>query len=470
MDVVCPKCNHLHHFDVEVTDYKGFVCSSCHSYFKGVYKNHFDLPDFEFVKKFDFEPASVLTFLNEKVTRYKFPLYTTTIIVRRNQSTSEFSYEYVLASDSTDPIYMSHGLSYYCQMSAFPCDKLKFVESNKIKLHNVTYEIDDYAVNDVVYAEGFVFEDLTETSNVSTYQHTFNEQLFISEEEFGDRKEYYKGQYISLFMIKDFFQKAEALEDQESATRLIYFKSCILAFLACFLVFFLSNFRNFSSQEFIFYETHESRTETTQFIGQSFVLEGDPKPLIFEGISEVNLKDVSLWVKLINEKTNEVQESKLLNYYHNEINYANGIEIDFCQVQEGTYHLVFETSRTNTDLLDFKMDYRLKFGDISYVPLFVVSLIFVIIFFQFYTLFFEGNGDKFYQQFLQINYKTVLKQNYFGVTLSAVILLFSAYLIYTNYMQQCASSTSSNVLGDHTYTGSRYHYYRNYSSDGSGHK
>lgn len=470
MDIVCPKCNHSHHFDVEVTNYKGFVCSSCHSYFKGEYKNRFDAPDFEFVKQFDFNSTSVLTFLNEKIERFKNPLYTITILIRRNQSNSDLSYEYVLSSDLSEPKYFSHGQDYFCTLLDLESKSVKSIDSSKIKVNNSTYQLDDHSVFEVIYAEGFVFEDLTTSSITSTYQHTYNENLFISEEQFGEHKEYYKGQYISFYLVKDYFQKARDIGDRRNNARLIFFKTALLTVLTCVVLFFLLNFRNLSYQEFKFYETFSTSESQTQFIGQSFVLEGSPKPLIFDGISETNLPEVTFWVKLVNEKTNQVQESKLLKHFHNDVNYASGVTIDFCQVEAGTYHLVFETSRLSTDSLDYKMDYRLKFGDIKYAPLFFLGVIIIILFSMYHKHFFENEEDNFYDNLLEIGYPSLLKRSYFGVSVGLLIVLFTSYLYYSNFVEQCASSTSSSVLEDHTYTGSRHHYYRSYSSDGSGHK
>ena len=77
---------------------------------------------------------------------------------------------------------------------------------------------------------------------------------------------------------------------------------------------------------------------------------------------------------------------------------------------------------------------------------------------------------EFYLNYITINYKDILTQYYFGYLLLGFILIFSSYIIYSNYFENCTSSTAVNVLEDHTYTGSRSHYYRVYSSDGTGHK
>ena len=119
-------------------------------------------------------------------------------------------------------------------------------------------------------------------------------------------------------------------------------------------MFILLNFNNLFSQKFTFDEQFTSTQFTNQFIGQSFKLEGTDRRLIFDGISETNEKDVNLKIHLVNEKTNQVQESIFLNHYDNDINFASGITIDFCKVEAGIYHLVFETVRQSEVPMNIK--------------------------------------------------------------------------------------------------------------------
>jgi hypothetical protein len=61
----------------------------------------------------------------------------------------------------------------------------------------------------VIYAEGFVFEDLDAESTVKTYIRTIDEDRFISEEFIDDDIEYYQGSYIdekSYFSLFDFYK------------------------------------------------------------------------------------------------------------------------------------------------------------------------------------------------------------------------------------------------------------------------
>ena len=96
MDIICPTCNHNHHFDVDVTDFKGFVCSSCSSYFKGNYKNSFDAPDFQFVHQFPNRLDGILPVLNEVLEINKKIYRIITILVREGIKNGSINYEYVL--------------------------------------------------------------------------------------------------------------------------------------------------------------------------------------------------------------------------------------------------------------------------------------------------------------------------------------------------------------------------------------
>ncbi|HBW81185.1 MAG TPA: hypothetical protein DEF78_14700 [Sphingobacterium sp.] len=62
MEVVCTDCGHVHKFIVDVSDFSGFVCVNCHSYFKGT-----TLATLTFVKKFEVPKILQWAKLNESI-------------------------------------------------------------------------------------------------------------------------------------------------------------------------------------------------------------------------------------------------------------------------------------------------------------------------------------------------------------------------------------------------------------------
>lgn len=468
MDIICPTCNHNHHFDVDVTDFKGFVCSSCSSYFKGNYKNSFDAPDFQFVHQFPNRLDGILPVLNEALKINNKTYRIITILVREGIKNGSINYEYV-ALDATDSsLYYSHGHEYFCKLIELDEKAIKRIDEDHLKYNHHSYAFEESLTSKVTFAEGFVFEDLTQLSTARTYEHSYNEDKFVSEEVFDGYTEYYSGTYLEANTFKKLFKKVRDTGDVKEQAQLLFVKLSALAVLITTVLFILLNFNNLFSQKFTFDEQFTSTQFTNQFIGQSFKLKGTDRRLIFDGISETNEKDVNLKIHLVNEKTNQVQESIFLNHYDNDINFASGITIDFCKVEAGIYHLVFETVRQSEVPMEYKIDYRLKFGEIDYMVLFIGIVLLVILCHLIYKQLFTEK--EFYLNYITINYKDILTQYYFGYLLLGFILIFSSYIIYSNYFENCTSSTAVNVLEDHTYTGSRSHYYRVYSSDGTGHK
>ena len=466
MEVICPKCSHAQEFSVEVKNYKGYVCPSCYAYFK----TDGNLLDFKFIQHLRKLSPNVVTSLNESIKegRKKFSIIT---IIEREDSYDYSNFEYVGLSHIGKDVYFGHGNDYYCVLKSVDNNKIKTLKHDSIQFSNFKHTLGFDENLRVKAASGFVFEDLTKPTRNKTFIHNHNENKFISEEEIDGEKEYYSGSYLSFDYFKNYFQLLRNRTIIEENTKLIFYKIIGFSAIILALIFCLLNFNNLVKQKISFYETFESNKTTNQFVGKSFELKGTQKMLVFDGISETNISGLNLWVKLVNEKTNEVSESKLLVHYLNDINYASGITVEFCKIPAGSYHMVFETSSNLDEPIDYKIDYRLNHGNIKYYPLIIgLSILFLIALVS-YNDFFSGNkGNEFYKELLSVNYKIVLKQLNLGYVLAATIILFTAYTTYQNYIKTCATSTSLNTLEDHTYTGSRSHYYRSYSSDGSGHK
>ena len=466
MEVICPKCSHGQEFSVEVKDYKGYVCPSCYAYFK----SDGNLLDFKFIQHLRKLSPNVVTSLNESVQkgRKNFSIIT---IIEREDSYNYSNFEYVGLTANDDDLYFGHGDDYYCILHAVENKKIKSLKHDSLQFSNFKHSLEFDENLSVKAAAGFVFEDLTKPTRNKTFIHNHNENKFISEEEIDGEKEYYSGSYVQFDYFKNYFEQLRNRTIIEEDSKLIFYKIIGFSAIILALIFYLLNFNNLLKQKISFYETFESNNTTNQFVGKSFELTGTQKMLVFDGISETNISGLNLWVRLVNEKTNEVNESKLLVHYPNDVNHASGITVEFCKVPAGTYHMVFETSSNFDKAIEYKIDYRLVHGNIKYYP-FIIALLalFIISLVAYNSIFNENKGNEFYKKLMHVDYKIVLKQLHLGYVLAAIIVLLTAYTTYQNYIKTCATSTSLNTLEDHTYTGSRSHYYRSYSSDGSGHK
>ena len=469
MNIVCPNCKHDQQFSVEVKDYKGYVCPSCHSYYKTDYKGLILDSDFTFEKKFSDLSKNVVTELNEKI-RVKNKTYRIITIIERRDDSGTIHFEYVGLSDNDEDIYFSHAYDYFSQLQVIEEKDLEFIDENTVKFSRHKYKLEYIDQCKVENAVGFVFEDLTGATTNNTYIHSYNDNKFISEEHIDGNKEYYSGAYLSIDQFRLFFQNAKSVSYIGTEAQLLFFKLFGLVAIVLVSLFMLVNFNNLRKQKVSFDEKFTSAETTNQFIGQSFSLGGTTKKLVFDGISETNNKELNLWVKLVNEKTNEVRESKMLVHYDNNINYASGVTVEFCKIPAGTYHMVFETSSNLQEPINYDIDYRLVHGDINYFSL-IIAL--GILFFAGYLIYdnkFLNDGSPFYSNLTHVSYDDILKLFNLKYIIIGGLLIFTAYTVYSNYLEECTTSTSLNYLEDHTYTGSRTHYYRSYSSDGSGHK
>lgn len=469
MNVICPKCNHDQHFDVEVKDYKGYVCPSCYSYFKANYKGLILDTDFVYEKELSPVSKNVVTTLNEEI-RVKNIRYSIITIIERCDDSGITHYEYVGLSKKGDDIYFSHAYNYFSQLSIIEEKDVDFVDEDTLKLARHKYNLESIVQCKIENAVGFVLEDLTGSSTNTTYQHCFNDNKFLSEEVIDGKKEYYSGAYLSIEQFRFYFQNAKSVSYILNEANLLFFKLFGLVAIVLVALFMLVNLNNLRKQKVSFDETFNSDKSTTQFVGQSFILKGDSKKLVFDGISETNNVALNLWVKLVNEKTNEVRESKLLVHYPNDINYASGITIEFCKIPAGTYHMVFETSSNSIQAMEYSIDYRLVHGDINYTPLLIALGILFMIGYLIYNNTFLIDGTPFYSKLTHVSYDDILGLYQLKYIIIGGLLFFSAYIVYTIHFEECTTSTSLNTLEDHTYTGSRTHYYRSFSSDGSGHK
>lgn len=470
MLIICPKCNFQHNFEVEVVEYKGFVCSNCGSYYKGE-----DHTSWNFVKVFPKPKYILWAGLGERVGEKKNEYVVITKIQRMNLE-GEYSNEYVGLSTKNKEIFWSDGFDYTAILHAVSTDKIKFVEEQKIKLENRNYNLTFSDSLAVVYAEGFVFEDLEARSLQNTYINTINEDRFVSQEsiENENEEEYYSGLYLNQDDYFENFEYYQEYLDRKKKTSNILNVLTIGFVILVGIVFFVLNRSNIQEYYYQFDQKFTSSKLNNEYVGESFSVNGsEPQKLVFEGISDINAPNVHLRIKLVNERTNQIQETALLQHHYNEVNHACGISVSFCKVDPGTYHMVFETYSTDKSAVSVYLneDYKITFGGVDYWDLIITYVLLVVLVLWIRDSLFRFGNDSFMFVNQEINYLSVLNYRGVGVYLVLLLGLSMGLQYYNKYIKTCTTSYQVNTLEDNTYTGSRYHYYRpTYSDYGSSHK
>ncbi len=473
MDVICKKCGHIHRFKIEVSDFSGFVCANCHSYFKGT-----TLGSLTFVK--EFSPALVTQWatLGESVRFKKNSYYIITKIQRYTKS-GEYGNEFVGLNANKDDIYFSDGVDYACALHTIDREQVTLLpKSNTCKFGNRHYDLTYTEEQTVVYAEGFVFEDLESTSTTNTYIQTVNEDRFISQEFIDNDVQYYQGIYLEDEKYYKIFDTYNSYITQKEAIGTKLRNIGVVAILILAALFWLLNWGQIGKDEYKFDEKFFGKKAGSEFVGASFELKGNhAKRLVLHGISEVKNQPLSLMVKLVNERTNEVIEAGSFAHENNDINYANGLTVDFCRIEPGIYHLVFVTSSTSDVTADFELseDYKLSYGGTNYVFLIAVLIGLVILLFDYRSKLLNIKHKDVLMGSESLSYSSILKFRKMGFVLAGSLLLFAILNTIINSSTTCSTTIRTSSLEDHTYTGSRSHYHRTYYSSGgllggSGHK
>ena len=121
--------------------------------------------------------------------------------------------------------------------------------------------------------------------------------------------------------------------------------------------------------------------------------------------------------------------------------------------------------------VELSEDYKLTYGGTSYF-LFISFLVGAIILLWVYRYWSSELKNKdFYIRLDHVNLFSILKFRGLGFVLFIFVAAFIVITVLVNSSTSCKTTISTNTLEDHTYTGSRGHYYRSYyDEDGSGHK
>lgn len=478
MDVICKKCGHLHQFKIEVTDFSGFVCANCHSYFKGS-----TLETLTYVKEFSAPLVMQWATLGELV-RFKKNSYWIITKIQRYSKNGEYGNEFVGLNANKEDIYFSDGVDYACALHTVEREKVMLLpKGNTCKFNNRHYDLEYTEEQTVVYAEGFVFEDLQSTSTTNTYIQTVNEDRFISQEFIDNDVQYYQGIYLDDEVYYKIFDSYNNYTAQKEVVGGKLRNIGVFAILLLAALFWFLNWGQISKDEYKFDEKFSGKKTNSEFVGASFELKGDkPKKLVLNGISESKSHPIQLLVKLVNEKTNEIIEAGTAVHENNDVNYASGLTVDFCRIQPGIYHLVFATSAANgtSDMaVNFELteDYKLTYGGTGYT-FFILCLVGVVVLlgiFRYQIL--SIKNKNFVARAEGLGYFDILKFDRLGIALVAFFAFFVAVNLFVNSSRDCRTTMRTSTLEDHTYTGSRSHYRRSfygsggsYSGYGSGHK
>ncbi|WDF67411.1 DUF4178 domain-containing protein [Sphingobacterium oryzagri] len=468
MNIQCPQCNHAHSFAVNVRDYQGFVCSNCHSYFKGEGPT-----DWVFVKRFP-KPDHVLWATLGEIMVINQLNHTVITKIQRVDQSGVYSNEYVGVTQKNQTLYLSDGDDYACVLREVERPTMKFRSDKDVRYKSRSFKLTYTDHQRVCYAEGFVFEDLEAESTTSTYIQSDDEDKLISREQIGDREEVYYGEYWDRQPYHELFQtNYQYVERKLAVAKQLYLVGLVIV-LVLGAAFYIAHKPYMRAYEFSFDQKFASQASHNQFVGESFVLASErPQNLRFKGISESDQNGILLSIKLVNEETNEVYQTKEIQHFFNDVNYASGVEADFCKIAPGSYHLVFETSApmqpsTNLALAE---DYKLTFGGISYWPLIVIYVLLVLMVLVYRWLFFSPAHATALMRENALHYVDVLKFQKLWLAIGALFALQMGMHYLLQHPKNCSTSTKISTLEDHTYTGSRVHYYRRtYDDYGSSHK
>lgn len=463
MNITCVKCRNQQHFKVEVSGFKGYVCANCHSYYRGD-----TLENLLFVKKFEKPKQMQWPILGEEISLEgnNFSIITR---IQRLSDDGEVSNEYVGLAGDDEELYLSDGQDYVCRLKPIAIDEIE-IKASRLKFKGSNFE-EEYVSNQiVVFAAGFVFEDLGNKSKAVTYSHTFNELKFVSYETFGNTVECYEGMYIDNSTYYNLFSSYSVLKERVNAASVKFSHITVFCFLLLGLIFYLFNARQFNTEIYNFEETFQGNSSVNQFVGKTFLLEGNvAKKLVLESISEVDKPNVNLTMLLVNEKTNESQSTVAFQHFFNDVNHASGTKIDFCNVLPGEYHIVFEaiSPLDKTQMIKLTEDYKITYGGISYIPLivFCVLLIALVLYVNYQ---FSDKNISFFSDKESFSYLDLIRFKYFGFGYLSIIIVFVFCMYYQQNIKNCNTTMKVNKLEDNTYTGSRSHYYRRTYNDYSG--
>lgn len=466
MNITCGKCNHKQQFDVEVFDYQGYVCPNCHSYFKGD-----SIENFQFVKQFEIPKLKQWPKIAEPIPAdsNRFTIITK---IQRCDASGELSNEYVGLAKNDDELYISDGSDFACRLKPVSPHDID-IKNRRAKYKGGSYDLVYEARQKVVYAEGFVFEDLDQVSTALTYEHRLDEDKFISHETYGYKVECYEGVYVDNSTYFPLFSDYNTYKATVNAASRKFNNLMIFCIISIGILFYLLNMGQFGTTLFKFDENFQGNAATNQFVGKTFVLDGKvAKKMILESISEVDKADVSLSLSLVNEKTNTIQSTVNFNHFFNDVNHASAIHVDFCKVDPGDYHIVFETNMRpdSTQTIKLGEDYKITYGGVSFTPLTFFCIVLLVVFLYVKSKFTEKNIAYFSQKEV-FSYFDLLKFKKFGLMYIGIILCMVFFIHYQQNVKNCDTTMKVNSLEDNTYTGSRSHYFRRtYTDYGSSHK
>ncbi len=462
MQISCSKCQHKQNFKVEVSEFQGYVCPNCHAYFKGT-----DPDKWVYQKNLSPGKDVLWPILGEFIT-FQAIQYQIITKIRRSGVLGK-SNEYVGLSTDDEELYLADGDEYACFLEPISEDKIDRKSEKRIK-YDGNYNREEGGTQNVIYAEGFVFEDLDAISSYITYAHTLNEDKFISEEIFQGKKEYYAGKYLHGPNYFSMFEKYREFEEKKK-----HINSKLLGALLPFLLipgilFYFLYYNQLSTQTLTFNETFTSENLANSFVSTPFELKGNTKKqLVMDGFSISSVPNLVIQVNLVNKKTNQVSQVRPYVHKFNPSNQANALDIDFCRVEPGQYHLVFETSMTGSPNQAVKLEeqIKLKYGGVSYTPLIFTYAATVMIFIFFFINF--NQPDKIEELSKRGDFSGwyMIKQDGLLILFFFVCLALPAYKYYEDNMKTCSADLEVQAQVDHTHTGNRIIYTRSPLVSGS---
>lgn len=278
--------------------------------------------------------------------------YTVVAIVVRKYGTNIYWREYYLKDYKNNDAFLSESDGHWVFLHSIHADDVNKKESSKtMTVHSRNYRWYETTPCNIHAASGFFEEKLN--FNLTTYKEYVNGTNMISQEQYGNKIQYFAGKHISKHFIKKTFKLSHMPNYSGIGIVQPYYIDIkqlinvlgIAAILICLLQLYVYSSRTNAS---VFQDTIKFRdVKNKEMVSKSFTLSGGSAPLKINAHSEVDNSWANLQLSLVNENTNEaVYASKDIEEYSG---YEDGEvwregktteEFNICGVSPGKYHFV----------------------------------------------------------------------------------------------------------------------------------
>jgi len=454
----CLKCGHATTLPQTKLKPETFSCPEC--------KSIFDITDgYTLVYKGSFKGDLNNNYakLGELITYNKKEYHIVGISTKKENKSHVKWNEYIVADASGDLFFLSHGSDFYSFLQEIQDQEVLNASksSGTIKYKSTNYAFAFESIAETYCAAGLFFNNIFSNVRAKTYDEVNEGYKFLSIENYGPKTETFSGTYLDKGSFKKLFKSQRELSYLKSNTT----KNIVLLFallsLVIGLLHYLLNFNHTDSVSYTSMLTKQPNQYEFVKSGSYKVLKDNQKVTV-EFVSETINGNTALNVGLVNEKTNETHIVQGVKHFYNSKNFASSNKVQFCEINKGSYHLVFSSNLSDQSQNNIDIDYRLTIGGTSQTWLYI-SLALLVVALLIYNYGILENSD--FKQ-LQTFPSLIKYKNYEPLKISALIIIcfcIGNYFFISN--KNCSNSINTSQLEDATYTGTRTHFiHRTYSS------